>query len=176
MKKLMTLMAVVSAAVAANAATVNWNFGEAVNSTYIGSAQDLTGFTPYLIAAADWDTDNVAGSIAKKVASTTWKTATFESNKAAFQTGNVNSSTTLALGDQSFYIVLYDGDKYWASSALTATVLEDGSISTDYKTAKVTLATTNILTPSSFTAVPEPTSGLLMLLGIAGLALRRRKA
>ena len=172
----MILMAVVSAAVAANAATVNWNFGEAVNSTYIGSAQDLTGFTPYLIAAADWDTDNVAGSIAKKVASTTWKTATFESNKAAFQTGNVNSSTTLALGDQSFYIVLYDGDKYWASSALTATVLEDGSISTDYKTAKVTLATTNILTPSSFTAVPEPTSGLLMLLGIAGLALRRRKA
>lgn len=28
----------------------------------------------------------------------------------------------------------------------------------------------------TFTAVPEPTSGLLMLLGIAGLALRRKKA
>ena len=31
-------------------------------------------------------------------------------------------------------------------------------------------------TAGNFTAVPEPTSGLLMLLGIAGLALRRRRA
>ena len=30
--------------------------------------------------------------------------------------------------------------------------------------------------PNNFTAVPEPTSGLLMLLGMAGLALRRRRA
>ena len=29
---------------------------------------------------------------------------------------------------------------------------------------------------SGYTAVPEPTSGLLMLLGVAGLALRRRRA
>lgn len=29
---------------------------------------------------------------------------------------------------------------------------------------------------NTYTAVPEPTSGLLMLLGMAGLALRRRKA
>jgi len=31
-------------------------------------------------------------------------------------------------------------------------------------------------TGGNFTAVPEPTSGLLMLLGVAGLALRRRRA
>jgi hypothetical protein len=29
---------------------------------------------------------------------------------------------------------------------------------------------------TSWTAVPEPTSGLLMLVGLAGLALRRRRA
>jgi len=29
---------------------------------------------------------------------------------------------------------------------------------------------------ANWTAVPEPTSGLLMLLGMAGLALRRRRA
>ena len=31
-------------------------------------------------------------------------------------------------------------------------------------------------TSANFAAVPEPTSGLLMLLGVAGLALRRRRA
>jgi hypothetical protein len=29
---------------------------------------------------------------------------------------------------------------------------------------------------SAYTAVPEPTSGLLLLLGMAGLALRRKQA
>jgi hypothetical protein len=32
------------------------------------------------------------------------------------------------------------------------------------------------LTANSFAVVPEPTSGLLMLVGLAGLALRRRRA
>ncbi len=32
------------------------------------------------------------------------------------------------------------------------------------------------LSPSSFSAVPEPTSGMLMLLGLAGLALKRKRA
>ena len=34
----------------------------------------------------------------------------------------------------------------------------------------------NYASAGNFTAVPEPTSGLLMLLGVAGLALRRRRA
>ena len=34
--------------------------------------------------------------------------------------------------------------------------------------------TLNFTSGGSWTAVPEPTSGLLMLLGVAGLALRRR--
>ena len=37
------------------------------------------------------------------------------------------------------------------------------------------IPTQSVLSPS-FYAVPEPTSGLLMLLGIAGLALRRKRA
>lgn len=38
-----------------------------------------------------------------------------------------------------------------------------------------TIPTQSVFAPS-FYAVPEPTSGLLMLLGIAGLALRRKRA
>ena len=34
----------------------------------------------------------------------------------------------------------------------------------------------NYASSGNFTAVPEPTSGLLMLLGMTGLALRRKRA
>ena len=49
---------------------------------------------------------------------------------------------------------------------LTISGLKDDSFSTSF----------NYAASGTFTVVPEPTSGLMILLGLAGLALRRKQA
>ena len=189
MKKLLVIAAVALGAACSQGAMVYWSFTDAAANnpskgwTYFDDAQNLTGMTAYLIAASDWDSSDVAGSLAKKQASaesSTWSKAVWNetAGSAQFQTGTIRSDgLSLATGTGSFYIVIADDSKYWASSELTGvSILDDGSIATDYTMAKVQLTNATSLTPGSFTAVPEPTSGLLMLLGVAGLALRRRRA
>ena len=85
------------------------------------------------------------------------------------------TSGTYSGGDEvSAYIVLFDAAdataaKYYAATAVdTKTVPSSGNLSWSKTMAQTSGWTT--------TAVPEPTSGLLMLLGMAGLALRRRRA
>ena len=183
MKKLMIMAALALGASCTHASMVYWQMIDAAGGAYFSSAQDLNGMTAYLVASGDWDTDNVATSLGKaqaSAASSTWTTKTYDTStsKAQFNTGALAATgLSLATGTGDFYIVLADDSKYWASDKLTdISILADGDISTSYKSAKVQLANATALTPSSFTAVPEPTSGLLLLLGLGGLALRRKRA
>ncbi|MDY5940318.1 MAG: PEP-CTERM sorting domain-containing protein, partial [Eubacteriales bacterium] len=89
----------------------------------------------------------------------------------------VNSSGTDA-GRQYYIVINYnDGTKDYtytsdavASSGLTSTSL--GSVSFTINDTVSTVAGTK----NAWVAVPEPTSGLLALVGFAALALRRRRA
>jgi hypothetical protein len=84
---------------------------------------------------------------------------------------------------KSFYVALVDDGNIFISATKSVTGSDTGS---------VTIGSQSVSTPSKstiefaagdkfsaagwYTAVPEPTSGLLLLLGMAGLALRRKQA
>ena len=191
MKKLMMIAAVAVAAIAANAASVTWNAAKG----YLyeaGGAQKITSGDAYLMfvtasygqsdlvsafAAANGD---VAATIAAMTASGSLATGTgtIESNARISTT----TSTYAMTGDMSAYFVVFNGDKMYISGvadALYDSVSQSSDIvfaamSTSSKGAAMNAAAG--YSAAGWYAAPEPTSGLLMLVGLAGLALRRRRA
>ena len=74
------------------------------------------------------------------------------------------------------YTVIIDGDKIGISQAAaagTALPADNNLYTAAFGDLSKSDGTTKL---NWYTAVPEPTSGLLLLLGVAGLALRRRRA
>lgn len=86
-----------------------------------------------------------------------------------------DTTNTTGGNDYSFYFILESGD-YTFTSDTKAGIAAPVTASTK------TIAFGNLATATQdasnwqSSAVPEPTSGLLMLLGMAGLALRRKRA
>ena len=84
-----------------------------------------------------------------------------------------SSSDSLVAGSYyDFYIVIEDSGKTFTSSPKSNIVMQP----TGTATVAFGNMTTQTQTAGNWQSVPEPTSGLLMLLGMAGLALRRRRA
>ena len=188
MKKVMIALAAVAAGVAAHAATVDWS----LTVTASGTDYSASTYKVYLVDATKWDalaavtadtfTDNsivygqttFAAGTGKSATSKTYATNDSLGDKGAY--ASALSDTVVAAGSTlDVYYVILDTAKtpneYFASEKATLT----GRLATgtEIKTGFVSVANSAV----SFTAVaPEPTSGLLMLLGIAGLALKRRRA
>ena len=125
----------------------------------------------------------VAMAIVANAAQITW-------NSGAIK---LASGTAAGAGDVTAYLFVIDASAY--SSLLvntTGATLSDAvwtSYGSDLASAKATQVSVkkgskaNLTDPSDYTngntayaAIPEPTSGLLMLLGMAGLALKRKRA
>ena len=161
MKKLIILAAVVVASVVANAASFKWTaaniYGPNGTDKFNGSV-DLYAY----LASAD-------ASTAVKVDTASVVAGVVKDGSA---TGRIFSDDSLTAGSAyNFYYVLQDSGKEFTSAVKAATGAEVGNANIAF--GNQASATQNA---SNWAAVPEPTSGLLMLLGMAGLALRRRRA
>ena len=186
MKKLMIMLAAVAMTAVVNAAAVAWNSGviyrasDAVGTTGSAAANKagLNAVTAYLYALTA-EQYTAAQGMDTATLYNTYIGTTATATKNSVGNGQANISQTV--GDASgmhYGLVLYvdttnanlpDGaDAFVKASLATADV---GGATT---VTIAGMATSSV--SSSWTAVPEPTSGLLMLVGLAGLALRRRRA
>ena len=100
---------------------------------------------------------------------------------AGVPTGNQSPSEAYAAGspEYSFIVELgnIDTDDNWTTVATSAAKAYSELYTENYihKTFDMSPSTLAAWTPVTFTAVPEPSSGLLTALGLALLALRRKK-
>ena len=169
MKKLIIAVAIVCTAVLAQAGSVKWNLYDV--------ASPSEGYA-YLFNSADVayaTVDAVVASISANTFATTYadnaaKATDFEESISMGKAIDaISGSTTLwmiAVDNASNPTKVFVGDE------ITKTIGSSGSqnFSWTYND------NTSAWTPVGGSPVPEPTSGLLLLLGVAGLALKRKRA
>ena len=188
MKKLIIASIAAVFGLAVNAATVDWQVW-VTGGSKVADAYD--GYTAYLVTASAWDALSSV-SADTFTSDVVLDSATFNagSGKSSYTYKTLNKSNVAGLrgvsidslsegGSVDVYYVILNANKnpseyYTIADTLTGRA-ETGDAAT---TANMSIAQSTLSagTWTSTAAVPEPTSGLLMLLGVAGLALRRRRA
>ena len=191
MKKLMIALAAVAMGVAANAASFTWTTKGRIYDGAGTSAAYASGETAYLmfvstIAQADLVESFLSDATTAKsmVTAGAIKSSVINNEARVSETTAFSSSVTES---QTAYYVIFANDKMYVSGTTSASydslnpdAVKAIEFAAETTASKATFAdTTTTYTGAGWygaAAAPEPTSGLLMLLGMAGLALRRRRA
>ena len=187
MKKLMIAAAIVCAAALSQAATVSWSAnsnalcdGDATAANYCGYLVDVYGATTtYADAAAvaaALQAGSFDGDIIYKADSSSGLSVVGSSTKTVKI--NISNKATVDSFDNeqnvSYYAILFNAaDVADATQYLAETPT---AVSGQFSSSGLLTASLGPQTGKEWAAIPEPTSGLLLLLGVAGLALRRRRA
>ena len=182
MKKLVVVVAIAMAALASQAATFKWSTTSTGKIYEAGTTTLLASSTAYLFDQAVVTQASLVEAFAAGTLNLASKTSV-DSNSVvdgalAAQVatyGDVGSSYT-------FYVAILKDDALYIGPTKTGAGQEgkDTPLAFSAKTSSQAAAmdaSAGYSAAGWYTAsVPEPTSGLLMLLGMAGLALRRRRA
>ena len=191
MKKLMTITAVLALSLATNAASLSWVVAGVNLPESTTTANGVAAYM-FLTAASDNVLGYVDGSSLTTVDAvvSAIKGGTFD-GKGAFVSSTLNASgaTTAATGISKFtagdslsaFAIIFDNADISKAEnfmiAQNASGTEVLSASWTSSVGAQALAWGNqTVNGTTWQAIPEPTSGLLMLVGLAGLALRRRRA
>ena len=192
MKKLIIGAVAVLAAVSVNAATVKWNsgvvFGPSDSSgTLVASSTyklaDSATASMYVFAIANAtdfakvQSDGVWATYGDKLGTATASTSSLSSSKFAALTTDGYSASSTAYAAILFTYTDGAGKEWYLENLASVEINDLGGDANIGNLARYNGGLSSAGQLASWTAsVPEPTSGLLMLIGLAGLALRRRRA
>ena len=180
MKKMIVMAAAMMIAVASQAMALDWK--------YSGVEADV-GATVYVLmgseAVSSWESQDAVAAKAVSQASVVKKIKTYTAQGSFTDDGITKSSASIY-----YVIVSADGNTFGVTSVsdMTASVYDPANQETSpgqntslssASVAKSGIAwgtgTTDPVVPTPTPDVPEPTSGLLLVLGGAALALRRKQ-
>ncbi len=181
MKKLIMAVAIVCAAVVTQAASYSWQSG--VISDHTGAQVGSGAVTAYLFTIDATAYGKYSALAADKLTTTLWDAygATLsiaQATKDSAATGKANISYGEPVAGHQYAALIYvdnNSDPTYVMGNV-ADINWSGTGAAQASNLAQFVGGGTSGTATSWQSVPEPTSGLLLLLGMAGLALKRKRA